>query len=166
MPLTETERRALILRYAEGPERLRSAIESVPEEARKWRPAEGKWSAHEVVCHCADAETVAAMRIRYVLCEADPLIHAYDQEKWARALDYHAAPLDPSLETVRAVRAHTAEMLRRLPDEAWSKRGRHSETGPYGAEDWLRIYAEHVHRHSEQIERNLAAWRDARPAVR
>ena len=162
MPLTETERLALILKYTEGPERLRSAIESVPEEARKWRPGEGKWSAHEVVCHCADAEMVAAMRIRYVVCEADPLIHAYDQAKWAQELDYHAAPLDPALETVRAVRAHTAEMLRRLPDGAWAKRGRHSESGPYGAEDWLRIYAAHVHNHAGQIERNLTAWKTAR----
>jgi hypothetical protein len=162
MPLTDSERRRLIDKYAEGPGRLRSAIESVPEEARKWRPAEGKWSGHEIVCHCADAETVAAMRIRFLLCEVDPLIYAYDQANWARDLDYHAAPLGPSLETVRAVRAHTAEMLRRLPEEAWSKRGRHSEAGPYGAEDWLRIYAEHVHNHAGQIERNLAAWKAAR----
>jgi len=161
MPLTESERRQLIDRYAEGPERLRSAIEAVPEEARKWRPAPGKWSAHEIVCHCADSETVAAMRIRFVLCEADPLLHAYDQAAWAQALDYHAAPLSPSLETVRAIHAHTAEMLRRPPEEAWAKRGRHSESGPYGAEDWLKIYAEHVHKHSAQIDRNLAAWRAA-----
>jgi len=161
MPLTESERRQLIDRYAEGPERLRAAIESVPEEARKWRPGEGKWSAHEIVCHCADAETVAAMRIRFVLCEADPLVHAYDQETWARELGYHDAPLGPSLEAVKAVRAHTAEMLRRQPATAWTRMGRHSESGPYGAEDWLRIYAEHVHTHSAPIERNLAAWRSA-----
>ena len=23
----------------------------------KWRPGKGKWSVHEVVCHCADSET-------------------------------------------------------------------------------------------------------------
>ena len=159
MPMTQAERRSLIDRYAEGPERLRAAIESVPEEARKWRPAAGKWSAHEIVCHCADAETVAAVRIRYVLCESDPLIEAYDQDRWSRELGYHDAALPPCLEVVRAVRAHTTALLRRLPDDAWSRKGRHSESGPYGAEDWLRIYAEHVHKHSAQIERNLAAWR-------
>jgi hypothetical protein len=161
MPMTESERRELIDRYAEGPGRLRAAIESVPEEARKWRPGAGKWSAHEIVCHCADSETVAAFRIRFLLCEPDPVIPAYDQEKWARDLGYHDAPLEPSLETVRAVRAHTAEMLRRIPEDAWSRRGRHSESGPYGAEDWLRIYSEHVHKHSAQIDRNLAAWRSS-----
>ena len=159
MPLTETERHTLILKYAEGPERLRAAIESVPEEARKWRPAEGKWSAHEIVCHCADAETNASMRVRYLLGEKDPVIQAYDQDAWAKALRYHDFPLEPSLEVVRATRAHTANLLRALPSDAWAKTGRHSESGKWDVDKWLTIYAEHVHGHAGQIDRALAAWR-------
>lgn len=159
MPLAEEERRRLIDQYAEGPERLAAAIGSVPEEARKWRPAEGKWSAHEVVCHCADAEVNAAMRLRYLLCETDPVIQAYDEAKWARDLRYHDFPLEPSLEAVRAVRRHTADLLRRLPADAWSRSGRHSGMGIWDVDRWLSIYAEHVHKHAGQIERNLAAWR-------
>jgi hypothetical protein len=161
MPLTESERRTLIDRYAEGPALLRKTIESVPEEARKWRPGEGKWSAHEVVCHCADAETNASMRVRYLLCEKDPVILAYDQDAWTKALRYHDFPLEPSLEAVRATRAHTANLLRTLAPEDWAKSGRHSESGTWDVDKWLRIYAAHVHGHAEQIERNLAAWRTA-----
>lgn len=159
MPLTDAERRRMIDRYAEGPERLRAAIGSVPEEARKWRPGEGKWSAHEVVCHCADAEVNAAMRVRYLLCETDPVILAYDEAKWAAELRYHDFPLEPSLEAVDAVRAHTAALLRRLPADAWGRSGRHSGTGAWDVDRWLSIYSEHVHKHAGQIERNLAAWR-------
>lgn len=36
--------------------------------------------------------------------------------------------------------------------------GQHSESGRYGAEDWLKTYAEHLEGHARQIERNLAAW--------
>ena len=36
------------------------ALATVPGKALQWRPKPGEWSAHEVVCHCADAETVAA----------------------------------------------------------------------------------------------------------
>lgn len=39
------------------------------------------------------------------------------------------------------------------------KRGRHTESGPYTAEDWLRVYAEHLEAHARQIEANAAAWR-------
>ena len=159
MPLSDAEHRRLIDQYAEGPERLRAAIESLPEEARKWRPAEGKWSAHEIVCHCGDAETVAAARLRFLLCERSPVIQAWDQDTWARELRYHELPLEPSLEAVRAVRAHTANLLRTLSAADWARTGRHSESGEWDVDRWLSIYAEHVHKHAGQIDRNLAAWR-------
>ena len=161
MRFDEASRETLVLKYTEGPARLRAAWTSVPEEARQWRPAPGKWSAHEIVVHCADSETNAAQRIRYVLVEKEAMIVGYDQEAWARDFDYHAHPVEVALQTVEAVRANTAAMLRRLPAAAWGKVGRHSEHGRYSAEDWLAVYAEHVHNHSNQIERNLLAWRTA-----
>jgi hypothetical protein len=160
MQLDESTRDALVLKYAEGPARLRAAWASVPEEARQWRPGPDKWSAHEIVVHCADSETNAAQRIRYVLAETEATIIGYDQDAWAREFDYHAHPAEVALQTVDAVRANTAAMLRRLSATSWSKVGRHSEHGRYSAEDWLISYAEHVHNHSSQIERNLVAWRE------
>ncbi len=159
MTLTAAERLDLIRRYEQGPARLKAALAKVPPEAMKWRPAEGKWSAHEVVCHLADSESNAALRIRYLAAEEKPLIVGYDQARWARVLDYHSAPLEPAIATVEAVRADTAALLKRLPEKAWSAVGEHTESGRYTAEDWLRIYAEHMEKHSGQIERNLAAWR-------
>ena len=161
MSLIRTERERLIQQYADGPTRLEAALARVPPAARKWRPAPGEWSAHEVACHCADSETNAAARIRYVVCERDPLVLGYDESVWAMALDYHGHPVEPALATVRAVRAHTEALLRRLPEEAWSREGRHSESGRYTALDWLRIYAEHLEIHARQIEANLAAWEAA-----
>ena len=162
MRFDEAGREALVSQYAEGPARLRAVWASVPAEARQWRPAPGKWSAHEIVVHCADSETNAAQRIRYVLAEKDTMIIGYDQELWAREFDYHSHPVEVALDTVAAVRANTTALLRRLPASAWSKMGRHSEHGRYSAEDWLALYAEHVHKHSGQIERNLAAWRESK----
>src|SRR3972149_697775 len=81
--LSASERQGLIERYALGPRRVREALSRVPDEARKWRPGPGKWSVHEVVVHCADAETNASVRLRYLLAAKDPLIVGYDQETWA-----------------------------------------------------------------------------------
>ncbi len=158
MPLSREERDRLVERYAAGPARLRAAIAEVPEAARKWRPAPGEWSAHEVVCHCADSETNAAARIRYVVAEKDPVVLGYDENAWAVRFDYHGLPLDAALALVEAVRANTAALIRRLPDEAWAREGRHTESGRYTAEDWLQIYAAHLEEHARQIESNLAAW--------
>ena len=161
MPLTPAEREDRIRRYEEGAAKLKAALARVPPEARKWRPAEGKWSVHEVVCHAADSETNAALRLRYLLAEEKPVIVGYDQEVWAKTFDYHAAPLEPALATVEAVRASTADLLRRLPESAWSAVGTHTESGRYTTDDWLNVYAAHLEKHSGQIDRNLAAWKEA-----
>ena len=156
--MNPTEREGLIRQYAAGPARLRQALAKVPEEGRKWRPAPGEWSAHEVVCHCADSETNGAARIRYVVAEKDPVVLGYDENAWAVRFDYHSHPLETALATVDAIRANTAAVIRRLPDSVWAREGRHTESGRYTAEDWLKIYAAHLEDHAQQIEKTLAAW--------
>jgi hypothetical protein len=159
-------RETRIARYEGGPALLSAALAKVPEQARKWRPGPGKWSVHEVVCHCADSETNAYARIRFLVAEDSPAIQGYDQERWAQVFDYHSLPLGPALATVDAVRASTAALLRRLPEPAWAREGTHSQSGRYTAEGWLEIYAEHLEKHTRQIERNLAAWEAAgRPVI-
>jgi len=158
MALAASDRAALIDRYANGPAVLKAALARIPKDAMQWRPGPGKWSAHEVIVHCADSETNAHSRLRTLLAEEQPVIQGYDQDRWAMKLDYHALPLEPALVTVEAVRANTVALLRRLTDADWARAGRHTESGRYGAEDWLRIYGEHLEIHARQLERNLAAW--------
>ena len=159
MALDRSEREALIDRYAEGPSRLKAALAKVPAGALQWRPKAGEWSAHEVVVHCADSETNGTARIRYLAAEPDPVvIQGYDEAEWARRFDYHSHPLEPALAVVEAVRANTLALLRRLPEDAWQRGGRHTDSGTYSAEAWLKIYAEHLEIHARQIEDNVAAW--------
>jgi len=159
--MTATERTALIDQYAAGPARLRAAFAAVPKEAVQWRPAPGEWSAHEVVVHCADSESQSYCRVRTLLMDADPVIVGYDEARWAREFDYHSLPVEPALVAVDGVRGATVPLLRRLPEAAWQRAGRHTESGRYGMLDWLRIYADHLEGHSRQIENNVAAWRRA-----
>ncbi len=160
--MTPDERLPLIDAYAAGPERLRRAWAAVPAEARQFRPATGKWSPHEIVCHCADSETTAASRIRYLVAETDPTIVGYDQARWAAVFDYHNLPVEPALDAVSAVRSNTVALLRQLPEEAWGRGGTHTESGRYTVEDWLRTYAVHVENHAAQIERAVAVWHESR----
>jgi hypothetical protein len=163
MAMSAGERAERIAQYGRGPLRLRAAMAVVPEAAVKWRPGPGKWSAHEIVCHCADSETNAVLRLRYLLAEKEPVIVGYDQAEWARRFDYHSEPLGPAMDVVQAVRERTTRLLGTLVDADWARTGRHTESGPYGMEDWLRIYSDHLENHSRQIERNLEAWGPAGP---
>lgn len=165
MPITPEERDRLIQRCAEGPAKLRAALAGAPREAMQWRPAPGEFSIHETVCHCADSETNAAARIRYLVAEEKPVILGYDPDNWAAAFDYHHHPLEAALAAVDAVRANTVPLLRRLPDGAWDKVATHTESGRYTGADWLRIYAAHLEEHVEQVNRTLAAWRAADAAA-
>src|SRR5690349_11748858 len=157
--LTRTERDAFLARYEAGPALLRAAWDKTPRDARQWRPAQGKWSAHEVVVHCADSEAYGHTRIRLVLAEAEPLVVGYDENVWARTFDYHAHDPELALRTIEAVRTNTLACLRRLPDAAFGKLGTHTESGAYSDADWFRLYAEHLEVHARQIGRNLAAWK-------
>jgi hypothetical protein len=160
--VTAAERKKAIARYAAGPARLRGALRRVPRAALHWRPAPGEWSAHQVIHHCADSEANAHLRLRYLVAETDPVIVGYNQEEWARALDYARRPLAPALATVVAVRANTVPLLRALSETAWGRTGRHTEGGTYTVEGWLGLYADHLEVHARQIEANLAAWRAQR----
>jgi hypothetical protein len=160
------DRARRIEQYATGPKRLREALAGVPPEAMKWRPASGEFSVHEIVVHCADAETIDAARIRSLTAERDPVIVAYDENEWARALDYHSHSLEAALATVDVVCAHTTALLRRLPETAWETAvGRHTLSGRYTADEWLAIESEHIGEHIKQIQGNLEAWRASRAAV-
>lgn len=162
MPLTVEKRQQRIETYATGPVRLREVVSRTPAEAMKWRPGSDDFSVHEVVVHCADGETNAHMRIRYLTGEKGATIIGYNESHWAKYFDYHSHPLDVALATVDAVRANTAAMIRRLPEAAWKAIGTHTESGPYTAEDWLVIYSDHLEEHIAQIERTLEAWRARR----
>jgi len=156
--MTPSERRKLIARYSRGPALLERALKKVPPSARKWRPGKGKWSVHEIVCHCADSEANGAIRLRFVLGEENPALVAYDQDRWARVFAYHRLPLGEAMAVVKSVRALTTRLIKGLPGAAWHRAGTHSESGRYTAEHWLEVYAEHLEKHARQIMRNVAAW--------
>ena len=158
MTLSQNDRDRMIDQYATGAARLRAAVQAAPREALQWRPAAGEFSVHEIAVHCADSETNAAGRIRYVLASKDATISGYDPGQWAVTLDYHSHPLEAALAAVEAVRANTAPLLRGLPEDAWDRSATHSESGRYTAADWLRIYSEHVEEHIAQINEVVAAW--------
>jgi hypothetical protein len=155
--MTAVDLQDLARRFSEGPALLRAAWSRVPAASRKWRPGPKKWSAHEVVLHCADASLNAHARLRYLLAEDDPVIVGYDQDRWAVALDYHAHPVDTAFATLETIIANTVPLVRRLTPAQLARTGRHTETGPITVASWLPYNADHVAAHARQIDRIVAA---------
>ena len=151
--MTREQREALIAQYAAGFGEVARSLEGFPEESLTARLLPGKWSAAEIVHHLADAESIAAQRLRVLLAQEHPLIHRYDQNAYAARLRYNERPIEPALEAFRAARATTLQLLRTMTEEDWKREGWHTEVGRYTAEAWLEIYAVHGHDHATQIRR-------------
>jgi hypothetical protein len=150
------QRRAeLVARYESGPGVLRAAVAGLGDDELDHRPADGGWTPREVVHHVADSEMTSAIRLRRLIAEEDPLIVGYDGDEFARRLHYANRPIEPALAAVEAARATTAQILHGLTDAEWSRTGTHSESGPYGPEAWLEIYAVHCDDHANQIREAL-----------
>ncbi len=148
--MDERERKALIEQYRDGYAAVAEALMKIAPEEIDARPAPGKWSVREIVHHLADSEITAGVRLRLLIAEDRPVIRGYDQDDFARRL-YHDRPYEPSLELFKQVRLCTAEILDRLTPAEWAREGTHSEAGPFGVEQWLRVYAAHAHKHAQQI---------------
>ena len=65
----------------------------------------GKWPVRFILHHLADAETVLFDRIRRIISEPRQVLWAFDQDSWARSLDYSKMPLDLSRRIYDSVRA-------------------------------------------------------------
>lgn len=154
--MEQQERDRLIEQYRGGYAAIAEALLKATDEELDGRPGPGKWSAREIVHHLADSEMTAAIRLRRLLAEERPEIQGYDQDEYARRLHYDR-PHAISLELFKYVRDSTAELLERMSQSDWQREGTHSEVGRYTPETWLKIYAQHAHKHALQIR----AARDA-----
>jgi len=139
-------------RFRRGPEVLAVVLTGVYGEETDFTPSPGKWSIRQLVAHLADAELVGAQRFRQVIAEDDPKLGAFDQEAWARNLDYARRQPKQSLETFRRIRSENYELLKELPEAAFERKGVHSERGPLTLRQLLEGFADHAESHARQMQ--------------
>jgi hypothetical protein len=151
-----SERAQLIERYRVGYSEVEAALAGVTDAELDARPGPDEWSSREIVHHLADSEMTSAIRLRKLLAEDDPTIQGYDEPEFARRLHYER-PLEGSLVAFKGARESTASLLATLSEGDWARSGTHTESGPYGVETWLQIYAAHGHDHADQIRRARAS---------
>jgi len=160
--MTPEERTALINQYKAGNKQVADALRDVSEAELDFRRAPGKWTVREIVHHLADSETTSGIRLRKLIVEQQPLIQGYDQDEFAKRLQYSRRPIEPALKAFTAARETTAQILDLMNEADWKRMGEHTESGPYSAESWLSIYAVHAHNHADQIRQNRAAFKQQR----
>ena len=123
--------------------------------ARTYAP--GKWPVRFILLHLADSETVLFDRIRRVLSEPRQVLWVYDQEAWAKGLDYSRVPLDMSRRIYESVR----NAIIYYAGEYYESKGQlefvHSVTGVRTLKDEFDKVASHNEHHLAQIREALRA---------
>ncbi len=151
-----SEIQAVLTALENAPTLLASLILAVPEPLRRRRPAPGRWSAHENLCHLTSLEP----RFR-----APSGAHARRRRSGSRA----PLPPPPKSRTERcsawiskrpsppspASGASSRARLRELPDEAWKRSARHPDYASYNVFVLARHMVVHDMLHGYRIEETL-----------
>ena len=145
----------------------KSLLEKLVNTAREFRAAslgakdpympleEGGWNIHQVAVHTRDVDKlVYGLRARGTAKADNPEFQSFDGDTYM-AEHYNASEslskiLNGFVENVESL----AEMLRALPDEAWSRQSRHATLGSgFTLQAWVERGLAHIEEHLESITR-------------
>ncbi|MFZ0639423.1 MAG: DinB family protein [Candidatus Acidiferrales bacterium] len=135
---------------AATPGQLASFVRTLGPERVEQKPAPGKWSPREIICHLADCEIVFAYRLRQTLAEDRHVIQPFDQDKWAAVYAAYDAPA--ALAVFSSLRRWNISFIHAVPAEAFSKRVTHPERGEQTFKELVEIMGGHDLNHVKQLE--------------
>lgn len=149
--------RALIEEYANGADVPRKALAGLTDADLDAFPVPGTWSIRQVITHLLDSDLVGIDRMKRVIAMDNPTLLAYDQDAFQARLGYQPADLPLVCEIFRLNRRLMADLLRRLPQEAFARQGHHNENGPMSLEKLVRVYVNHLNHHMDFLKQKRQA---------
>jgi hypothetical protein len=154
MLLTRTDQNTLLTSLGAMADLLDAAFRDLSPAGARTEGEDG-FSPVEQCWHLADLEREGyGVRIRRLLSEDGPALPDFDGDRIARERNYKSLSLADGLAAFRQARADNLQLLRRLNDVEWERRGTQEGVGPIGLCDVPAMMAEHdaAHRHE------IAAW--------
>lgn len=128
-----------------------SALEMVlrgagPEDLR-WRPADGRWSAHENLAHLARHQEVLQERLERLLAEEGPRLARYRAEQDEAWPAWAALETEDVLRRLREGRGRLLARLDALTSAQLDRVGEHPVFGLLSVPDWLEFFLLHEAHH-------------------
>jgi DinB superfamily len=117
----------------------------------------GKWSVRFLLHHLTDSEVVFTERLRRVISEPSMIVWYYDQDAWAKALDYSTRPLATSRGVYEALRAAIIGDARRHYERDGAIEFVHSKSGLRTLKEEFEKVAAHNEHHLRHIRTALGA---------
>ena len=152
------ERKQKIESYGSAFARLAAAIDRFPQGMWQFRPAQDRWTIHEIIIHIADSEATSYFRCRRFLAEPGSTVLGYDENRWTRELHYHDQSTADALELFKWLRRKSYTLVKDLPEAAWANTVNHTENGIMTLDDWLDVYERHIPDHIQQMQSVYEDW--------
>jgi len=154
------EHQDLLARYQGIPERLEASVAGLAEAELDWDAGTG-WSIRSYIHHTVEGNLLWQICLRSLLGRDGAEIplgwyFEHEQDEWGRLWQYASRPVEPTLALFHASTRSLAELVSRLPDEAWEHTGRITFPGSdkesiFRVSDILAGHIRHVDGHVEDI---------------
>ena len=143
----------------DAPEAFAMLFAPESEETLHHRPAEGEWSAIEVVGHLADLDAFnRTQRFNAVLIEENPALPAYDPDPRVTEANYQALSAAEALDLFKRERDLITALLEGLRPHEWARTGVHPRNGQRTLQQ-LADMRNHDRLHIDQASAAIAAAR-------
>ena len=135
------------------PERIENLIKKFSEHQWNTSYRPDGWTATQLIHHIHDSHHNGYIRFKWALTEDNPVIKAYNEQKWAELFDSKTAPIQLSLDLIKALHAKWAYFLKGLSEDDLKRTFIHPEGNVVIslAED-IGIYAWHGNHHLAHLE--------------
>ena len=157
----EAKIREWILILENFPKRLESLVKNLSDHQLDTRYRPEGWTIRQVIHHLADSHHHSYIRFKWALTEDKPVIKYYYEKLWAELTDAKTAPIELSLNHLKAVHAKLVYLLKSLNKDELHKSFIHPEYNKEVAL-WknIGIYAWHSNHHYAHIENvmKLNGW--------
>ena len=124
--------------------------------------ASGKWTVSEILGHVTDCEFINLWRFLRAVAEPGSKVESFEENDWAKRLDYASRPVRVSRDMFLAARNMLIHHVKTLPEVRLLGSCVHPEKGEVDGMVWAGLTAGHCDHHLGQIE----AARAGKPWVR
>jgi hypothetical protein len=138
------------------PNRLENLVNNLTESQLDTPYRPNGWTVRQVVHHISDSHHHSYSRFKWALTEDKPIIKAYYEDRWAELIDSKTAPIDMSLQHIKAIHFKLVYLLKRLTENDLNKSFIHPETKKEVLlKQNIGMYAWHSNHHYAHIENLL-----------
>lgn len=135
-----------------APALLEELVRATPPERIRRRPADGKWSIHEHVCHLAAVGPLFSDRLTLMLEENNPAIGPYEPPPDEQEGSLLERDMEVEMRRFADGRARLVHRLERLSEAEWRRTAQHGGYTEYDVHIMFRHVMMHDQLHAYRIE--------------